>query len=254
MSEVKFKLVIIDPKLEITILNKLSEAGFTCTGRHLDLADLPQLGQEETILITTAQCLESKRADRRWQRFLATFSIGETSIAGANSLTESEIEKLPDMITEVLLKISTDNNYVSKEQPLVKGVLPRVGVTTLIDIIERNIGDLLLTRRKWISDNHRQVLLAEIDDHSILALCTELEFFQPGGNSNYLDCAVVINKVPATAKARKRLQAIERELEGSGIGLFLPIFFDTEIPVSGKASKQTIRAMHPLFDWIAKSN
>jgi len=51
-----------------------------------------------------------------------------------------------------------------------------------------------------------------------------------------------------------RVKALERELQGLGISAVFMLPFDKRLQVDGELSKSGVRALSPLFDWIAKPN
>lgn len=250
MSEIEIRLVIIEPLIESSVLELLAHSAISCSGRYLDLADINQNLHEQTLLITTPSSLRELKNKGDRGKFFAIVSIGEKSFANIFTLPERELAKLPEVINELIAKASDRYKDTSEPEPLIRGVVPRVGVSALTEIIERKIGGFFLTMNKRQAIERREVFLAEIDDHSILRLCQALN---ERGVENR-ECGVVINKVPDTPAARRRLRALEGEMRGAGVSFFHPIYFDLEIQVTGVASNKTIRAAQPLFDWIAKAN
>ncbi|MEY2798455.1 MAG: hypothetical protein RIS22_721 [Actinomycetota bacterium] len=245
MTDLNIHLAIIDPVLEAQVMRVLAESGIQCAGRHFTLAEIHIDERLSVVMVTTPATLHASQAMEEFHRII---SLGDKATSGAINLIESEIHRLPELISKILNEGNRTNN--SRVDPLVKGVLPRVGARTLSRILEENLGAILLPIMKRHDRVHKTILLSEIDDESILRLCDELV----AGNSSGHWCAVVINKVPRNSLAQKRLRALERELQGSGMAYFHPIYFDAEIQIAGAPSKSTVRALQPLFDWIAKSN
>lgn len=250
MTDMNIRLAIIDPVLEAQVMHVLAESGIQCAGRHFALAEIPISDRSSVVVVTTPSTLHASHMRDEFHRII---SLGDKAPSGAISLSESEIHELPELISKMLTQGNGTNDSIVdpyNRNPSVKGVLPRVGARTLNRILEENLGAILLPIMKRQDHPYKNILLSEIDDQSILRLCDELLV----GDSNEPWSAVVINKVPRNSMAQKRLRALERELQGSGVAYFHPIYFDAEIQITGAPSKSTIRALQPLFDWIAKSN
>ena len=250
MNDVEIRLVIIEPLLEVVVLEVLAQAEISCASRHLDMSSIQRDLRKKTILITSPSSLKDYQGTRDHEQFLAIISIGERNYPKVISVPESEAFRIPEVICDLIAKNSNTLQHAKDSSSLVVGVIPRVGVSTLTEMLERNVGDFLLSARRFPGVQMREVLMAEIDDHSILRLCAALN--ERGSESR--ECGVVINKVPETSAARRRLQGLEGELQGAGVSFFHPIYFDPDLQVTGIASSKTIRAARPLFDWIAKAN
>ena len=250
MNEFEIRLVIIDPALEAIVLKRLVDSDIHCSGRHLSLADIPREVRASTVVITMPSAVTQRGDGLAPQNFLALISLGDKPVTGALSLGEQQVNALPDLILKATSEGSSSQQKALERNPFINGVLPRVGAQTLNAIIEENLGAhfLPLWRRELVG--RRQLFLSEIDDHSILRLCEALSGREPDGP----ETAVVINKIPRTSAAKVRLKALAGELQGSGIALVHPMYFDVEMQITGVPSKSTIRALQPLFDWIAKAN
>lgn len=251
MTNVKLTLCIVDPVLEVSVLDVLSESGIESPMRYLTPEQVPLELQSQSILITTPISLLGRNVIHTAWRFREVISIGERELPGALVLGESELARLPELITNLLLPVQDPlNGSDSKLNLLVYGVLPRVGASTVLDLIGRYAGEQLLLMRNQKSQSLPRILCTEIDDISLLRtfeiLSKEID--------SQVKRAVVINKVPDTKRARKRFNSVEFELKAFDVALAHPIYFDGEIQVNGAPSQRTIRLAQPLFDWIANSN
>ena len=239
-SKREIRICILDTKFEARILELLSDLGLECHSRYLDPEEIEESSRNETILITTSDVITRQDVTRNPWGFWSVIAIDEQNV---NQLPELIKNANPPMETSV---VTTKINSTS----IVIGVFPRVGATTLNELIENVLGVEIFALRKQRSDFAPKILCSEIDDNSLSAMFERLEEFADG--SPHL--GVVINKIPKTSNARKKFRALEQELIGSHVSLVHPIYFDRTIPVSGALNKQTVRSARPIFDWIANSN
>ena len=251
MSDVKLILCVVDPVLEVSILDVLSASGIEAPMRYLTPEEVPSEVQSQSILITTPTSILGRNVIHPSCHFRKVISIGDREPPGALVLGENELARLPELIAKLLLPAQDSHDASDlKLNPLVHGVLPRVGASTVLDLIERYAGEQLLLIRNQKSLRLPRILCTEIDDISLLRT---FEFLSKEIDSQ-VKRAVVINKVPDTKLARKRLTSVEFELKAFDVALVQPIYFDGEIQVDGAPSQRTIRLAQPLFDWIANSN
>lgn len=236
MSEPEVRLCIIDPQLEVQVLDVLSAAEITCHGRHLEPEEVPLHLRAETILITSHPILP--------RGFCAVIEV--TSALSAN---------LPDLVRAAYPHDAPEPSFsLSNSSSSVIGVLPRVGVSTLTDLLHHLSSDDMFVLRPRAAVTPPSVLCAEIDDLSLALVFEFLESRVDSSVGERSNTAIVINKLPESASARRKFQALERELRAKQVGIVCAIPFDAQIQVTGLPSKRTIRAAQPLFDWIAKAN
>lgn len=238
-SKKALRICILDPNFEALTLRSMASNGLECQSRHLDPEEIEGPLRKETILITTPDVLTTQNAFGKGWGFSSVVVVD-----GQNVI------QLPDLIAKAeppeLNFAATQSAHVS----IVIGVLPRVGASTLNELIEGALGVEIFTLRKQRTDFRPKILCSEIDDTSLLSMFALLNEL----NHESQKLGVIINKLPKTASARKKFRALERELIGSHVSLVHPIYFDGTIPVSGALSKQTVRSAQPIFDWIANSN
>lgn len=240
VSKKALRICILDPKFEALTLSSMASNGLECQSRHLDPEEIEESLRKETILITTPDVLTTQNSfGNNW---------GFSSVVVVDG---QNVIQLPDLITKAdppleLKFAATQSAHAS----IVIGVLPRVGASTLNELIESALGVEIFTLRKQRTDFRPKILCGEIDDTSLLSMFAFLNEF----NHESRQLGVIINKLPKTASARKKFRALERELIGSHVSLVHPIYFDGAIQVSGALSKETVRSAQPIFDWIANSN
>ena len=239
-SKKALRICILDPKFEALTLSSMASNGLECQSRHLDPEEIEESLRKETILITTSDVLTSQNTfGNEWGFSSIVIVDGQNMI------------QLPDLIAKA--DPPPELNFAatqSAHSSIVVGVLPRVGASTLNELIEGALGVEIFTLRKQRTDFRPKILCSEIDDTSLLSMFALLNEL----NHESQKLGVIINKLPKTASARKKFRALERELIGSHVSLVHPIYFDGTIPVSGALSKQTVRSAQPIFDWIANSN
>lgn len=239
MNNIEIRLSIIDPNFESAVLRVLAEENIECHGRYLAPCEIPLALRARTLLITSPEAQQRKQERVALSDFLAHLPI-----------TESMLAALPSLISEAQPKVMTPESIEVFESPmLVIGVSPRVGARTLSELIERKLGEELFALRKQNVELPFHILCAEIDETSLKNLFGAINQY----DSTATKLAVIINKLPQTAKGRRKFGAVERELRALSVKLALPIYFDGDIQVTGLPSKQMIRACQPLFDWIADS-
>ena len=240
LGEKSIRLCVVEPLLEISVLKVLADAGKICAGRYLDPNEIPHELRSQTLLVTSALTTRTKPELLQRMGFSTVILIDEHSVS---NLIEKITEPTPS-------KSERSHDRASGDNPLVLGVLPRVGVTTIQGLLEQEICEEIVVSRIRPRSVVNFIYCAEIDDFALARLFEQIvEDENPRTR-----IAVVINKIPETVAARRKLRALEQELRGVEVELVCPIFFDRGIQVSGVPSKQMIRAAQPLFDWIAKAN
>lgn len=239
MNDIDIRISILDPNFESAVLEVLAAATITCDGRYLTASEIPPTLRARTLLITSYEEQQGREQN-------ATLS----AFAGVIPLTNNLLTELPDLIRDAYPKPSAQEARAPLQSfSLVKGVVPRVGARTLNELIERNIGEELFAFRKQDAYLSQRVLCSEVDDISLAKLFVALDEFDVKSDK----LAVVINKLPNNTNARRKFGAVEEELRALSFQFVLPIFFDSEIQVTGVPDRQTIRSVQPLFDWIANS-
>lgn len=255
-NEIKIQLVIVDQALEEKVIHILQCADVEISGRYLALSEVPKVPQEKAILLTTSHLVQHVPLVELQREFLGLIVLGDVRISGMTTVTLAEIEQLPNLIANAIA------NAIAQAAPDVLpsriydpgfhivGVAPRVGVRVLRDAIDTALPDSNYLLRKKSSQESTIVYCSEVDDDSILRLLAmvaeDKEIFKQQ--------AVVFTKVPETRRATERVKVIERELQGFGISLVCALPFDKEVQILGELSKGGLRALQPLFDWIAKAN
>mgnify|MGYP006272591305 FL=1 len=239
VSKKAIRICILDPNFEALTLSSMASNGLECQSRHLDPEEIEESLRKETILITTPDVLTTQNSfGNEW---------GFSSVVVVDG---QNVIQLPDLIAKAEPPELKSSATQSAHASIVIGVLPRVGASTINELIESVLGVEIFALRKQRTDFRPKILCSEIDDTSLLSMFTLLNEL----NHESQQLGVIINKLPRTASARKKFRALERELIGSHVSLVHPIYFDGAIPVSGDLSKQTVRSAQPIFDWIANSN
>lgn len=240
LREKSIRICIVEPNLEVAALKVLADSHVICAGRYLDPEEIPRELRPQTLLVTSPLTLRTRSDSAQRMGFLKVVCIDEKSVSS-----------LVEMITDALPSESDESaNLAPGDFEQVVGVLPRVGATTLQVIVERELSDEIFAYRIHSKRVARHIICAEIDDLALARLFQIInEDAQPRKG-----IAVAINKLPRTTAARRKFKAVARELRGIDVALACPIFFDSDIQISGHPSKQMIRELQPLFDWIAKSN
>lgn len=240
LDDKSIRISIVEPVLEALALQALAESGMTYADRYLDPDDIPLEIRSQTLLVTSALTLRTKSEFAPQMGFSAMILIDEKNVSGL-------IERINEIYHS---KNGESSELAPRGTPFVIGVLPRVGATTIQDIVEREGSGAVFAFRMQPLSTTNQIFCSEIDDFSLSRLFPRIEASQePRGR-----VAIVINKIPETASARGKFKALGRELQAFGVGLVCPLFFDSEIQVSGFPSKRMVRDARPLFDWIAKAN
>lgn len=251
-NETKVILVIIDQVLEEKVINTLRYAEVEISGRYLALHQVPKNSQGSSILITTDDLVQSAEEVAVQREFLAIIILGNVTISGTTTVSLAALEQLPDLIAGVTVEAMPEMAQ-RREQHAgfeIVGVAPRVGVRTLREAIDLTIQSSdFLAAEKSVSEPIT-LYCSELDDDSILSLLTVID--KERGKSHRK--GVVFTKVPKTRRASDRVKAIERELQGCGISSIFVLAFDDEVQILGELSKGSLRALQPLFDWIAKAN
>lgn len=227
MNKLAVRVSIDDPMIEGSVHRVLKDLGISCQGRYLTPDDVPSSLRVDTLLITTSG---------QSQKFAHTIVVDETNLLN-----------LPDLLSFALSNYDEkDRTNLHTSNNLVYGVLPRVGATTLQEIIEREVGLELFVYRKRAF----QIIVSEIDDSSLTRLFEVVD----EEISHEVKRIAIINKLPESTAARRKFLAVERELGVKQIAFTQPILFDAEIQVTGAPTKRMLRSAQPLFDWIAKAN
>ena len=240
LREKYIRICIVEPSLEVAALKVLADSHVICAGRYLDPEDIPRELRAQTLLVSSPLTLRARHDSVQRMGFSRVISIDEKSVS-------TLIEK----ITAAFPSDSDDSaNLAPGHRELVVGVLPRVGATTLQEMVERELSEEMFAYRIQSKRVERRIFCAEIDDLALTRLFHIIDEDGPPPTS----IAVVINKVPRTTAARRKFKAVARELGGIDVAMACPIFFDSDIQISGHPSKQMIREVQPLFDWIAKAN
>ena len=128
--------------------------------------------------------------------------------------------------------------------------MPRVGATLLEDLLERELSTEIFALRNRFPESAPQIFCTEIDDSALTQLFSTIGEI----DTSTIRVGVVVNKVAKSTLARRKLQALERELRAVAVELICPIFLDSQLQISGAPSKETIHAIRPLFDWMRKAN
>ena len=251
-SQANVILVIIDQVLEEKVIDTLRNAEVEISGRYLALHQVPKNSQGRSILITTADLVQSAEEVAVQREFLAIIILGNVTISGTTTVSLAALEQLPDLIAgvtvEAMPKMAQRREHHAGLE--IVGVAPRVGARTLREAIDLTIQRLdHLAAEKSLSEPIT-LYCSELDDDSILSLLTHIDEDRKKSHRK----GVVFTKVPDTRRALDRVKAIERELQGCGISSIFVLAFDDEVQILGELSKGSLRALQPLFDWIAKAN
>lgn len=249
--EISIRLVIIDPTLELEVLSLLKNSNVHVTSRHLALNELDSAGRSKTIVITTSESLEVELRRFHVEDFYEIFVIGFSGVVGIRSVPRKELTELPGLINQVLESVAAPTPVERKFKVL--GVTPRAGATLVDELLEEYLKDSDARISGQYSRSKKAILCSEVDDFSIERLFQLIEELS-GANSQYLQFAVILNKVPRTKIAAKRVKAIEQELMVLGVSLVCSLYFDENIQVIGKPTAKNIAHIRPAFDWIAKAN
>ena len=256
-SDLSVNLLIVDPDLEQRVLKVLELTEFRISGRFLSLHEIPESSSGNYILISTWDSfpLDFKEHDEieinfleLQRKFLTTVLIGEEEFSNVLTLSENSLQMLPGLLSSVA-PIGF-NSQKSDDALQILGVAPRVGARMLRRTLELASSDqfLLFARKK--SADQKVIYCSELDEECIAELFKSV--FENKGR--YTRQAVVITKAPQTRGALNRIKALERELQGLGISAVFMLPFDKRLQVDGELSKSGVRALSPLFDWIAKPN
>lgn len=257
LSDLSVNLLIVDPDLEQRVLKVLESTEFKVSGRFLSLHDIAESLRGNEILISTWDSfpLEFKEHDRisgnfldLKREFLSTVLIGEEEFSNVLTLSENSLQMLPGLLSSVV-PIGF-NSEKSDDALQILGVAPRVGARMLRRTLELASSDqfLLFARKK--SADRTIIYCSELDEECIAELFKSV--FENKGK--YTRQAVVITKAPQTRSALNRVKALERELQGLAISAVFMLPFDKRLQLDGELSKSGVRALSPLFDWIAKPN
>ena len=257
LSDLSVNLLIVDPDLEQRVLKVLESTEFKVSGRFLSLHDIAESLRGNEILISTWDSfpLEFKEHDRisgnfldLKREFLSTVLIGEEEFSNVLTLSENSLQMLPGLLSSV---VPIGFNSEKCDDALqILGVAPRVGARMLRRTLELASSDqfLLFARKK--SADRTIIYCSELDEECIAELFKSV--FENKGK--YTRQAVVITKAPQTRSALNRVKALERELQGLAISAVFMLPFDKRLQLDGELSKSGVRALSPLFDWIAKPN
>ena len=251
-NEIKIQLVIVDQALEEKVIHILQCADVEISGRYLALSEVPKVPQEKAILLTTSHLVQHVPLVELQREFLGLIVLGDVIISGMTTVTLAEIEQLPNVIANAIAQAAPDVLPSRIYDPgfHIVGVAPRVGVRVLRDAIDTALPDSNYLLRKKSSQESTILYCSELDDDSILQLLAIVA----EDKGIFKQQAVVFTKVPETRRATERVKVIERELQGFGISLVCALPFDKEVQILGELSKAGLRALQPLFDWIAKAN
>ena len=249
--EIPIRLVIIDPTLEFEVLTLLTNSNLHVTSRHLVLNELDAAARSLSIVITTRESVEIEQRRFAVEDFFEIFVIGSTSVAGIRSVPREELMELPGLINQVLENVAAPPLVEQKFKVL--GVTPRAGATLIDNLLEEYLKYSDTQNDGKYSGSKKAILCSEVDDFSIERLFQLIEELSCG-NSQYLQFAVILNKVPRTKIAAKRVKALEQELMDLGVSLVCSLYFDEDIQVIGKPTAKNIAHIRPAFDWIAKAN
>lgn len=240
VSEREIRLCIMEPTLESAVLELLSAAGMECSARHLHPEEIPRENRPQTILIVSASTSRSSEHVHEQMGFLAFIEINQKNV-------NTVVERIKLISSE---RTSASERLTTERRPLVIGVMPRVGATLLEDLLERELSTEIFALRNRFPESAPQIFCTEIDDSALTQLFSTIGEI----DTSTIRVGVVVNKVAKSTLARRRLQALERELRAVAVELICPIFFDSQLQILGAPSKETIHAIRPLFDWMRKAN
>lgn len=230
----------MEPTLESAVLELLSAAGMECSARHLHPEEIPRENRPQTILIVSASTSRSSEHVHEQMGFLAFIEINQKNV-------NTVVERIKLISSE---RTSASERLTTERRPLVIGVMPRVGATLLEDLLERELSTEIFALRNRFPESAPQIFCTEIDDSALTQLFSTIGEI----DTSTIRVGVVVNKVAKSTLARRRLQALERELRAVAVELICPIFFDSQLQILGAPSKETIHAIRPLFDWMRKAN
>lgn len=230
----------MEPTLESAVLELLSAAGMECSARHLHPEEIPRENRPQTILIVSASTSRSSEHVHEQMGFLAFIEVDQKNV-------NAVVERIKLISSE---RTSASERLTTVRRPLVIGVMPRVGATLLEDLLERELSTEIFALRNRFPESAPQIFCTEIDDSALTQLFSTIGEI----DTSTIRVGVVVNKVAKSTLARRRLQALERELRAVAVELICPIFFDSQLQILGAPSKETIHAIRPLFDWMRKAN
>ena len=239
-SRREIRLCIMEPTLEATVLELLNVAGMECSARYLHPEEIPREFRPQTILIFSASTSRSSEHVHQQMDFLALIEVDEKNV-------NTVAERINSISSE---RTSASDTLTNARQPIVIGVMPRVGATLLEDLLERELSVEVFAVRNQVRESPPQVFCTEIDDAALTQLFSRIDEI----DTSTKRVGVVVNKVAKGTLARRKLQALERELRTIQVELICPIFFDSQLQILGAPSKETIHAIKPLFDWMRKAN
>lgn len=230
----------MEPTLESAVLELLSAAGMECSARHLHPEEIPRENRPQTILIVSASTSRSSEHVHEQMGFLAFIEVDQKNV-------NAVVERIKLISSE---RTSASERLTTVRRPLVIGVMPRVGATLLEDLLERELSTEIFALRNRFPESAPQIFCTEIDDSALTQLFSTIGEI----DTSTIRVGVIVNKVAKSTFARRRLQALERELRAVGVELICPIYFDSQLQILGAPSKETIHAIRPLFDWMRKAN
>ena len=239
-SRREIRLCIMEPTLEATVLELLNVAGMECSARYLHPEEIPREFRPQTILIFSASTSRSSEHVHQQMDFLALIEVDEKNV-------NTVAERINSISSE---RTSASDTLTNARQPIVIGVMPRVGATLLEDLLERELSVEVFAVRNQVRESPPQVFCTEIDDAALTQLFSRIDEI----DTSTKRVGVVVNKVAKGTLARRKLQALQRELRTIQVELICPIFFDSQLQILGAPSKETIHAIKPLFDWMRKAN
>lgn len=230
----------MEPTLEADVLELLSAAGMECSARYLHPEEIPRECRPQTVLIFSASTFRSSEHVHEQMSFLAFIEVDQKNV-------NTVVERINCISSE---RTSASETLTTVRQPLVIGVMPRVGATLLEDLLERELSTEIFALRNRVPESPPQIFCTEIDDPALTQLFCRIDEI----DTSTRRVGVVVNKVAKGALARRKLQALERELRAVAVELICPIFFDSQLQILSAPSKETIHAIRPLFDWMRKAN
>jgi len=240
VSEREIRLCIMEPTLEAAVLELLSAAGMECSARYLHPEEIPREIRPQTILIVSASTSRSSEQVHEQRGFLALIEVDEKNV-------NTVVERINLISSERTLASET---LTTGRRPLVIGVMPRVGATLLEDLLEQELSVEIFALRNQVRESPPQIFCTEIDDAALTQLFSRIDEI----DTSTKRVGVVVNKVAKGTLARRKLQALERELRAVAVELICPIYFDSQLQILGAPCKETIHAIRPLFDWMRKAN
>lgn len=239
-SEREIRLCIMEPSLEVVVLELLSVAGLECSGRYLHPTEIPRECRPQTLLILSSSIHSSNEPSYRQMGFLALIEVNEKNV-------QTVVETIKNLSSK---STSTSKSLANKRLPLVLGILPRVGATMLEELLEQELSTEIYALRNQAMESGPQIFCTEIDDVALTQLFSTIDEIEASTRK----IAIAVNKVPRSKLAQRKLKALELELRKVKVELFCPIFFDSQLQILGSPSRETLQAIRPLFDWIIKAN